>query len=511
MRAKEKLEFNRKEFDYYEQVKKSIDDLHPVRSNKRKTKDYFNNHLFADARYRKMLKSSNSTHDRVRFRHKKDEIDHSIAYRVRQEIKNAVNDDLSFLYAYNIIERDHNPYDEDQKGNTVNLKPETLNSSDEIEKECIRYKEDYPKNNLADFLVDPDNLFYFGAHSEEISRDEEWWLSAFNIAYELFDRVRIKALEPFKVQYMVKNIYYNDVQLEETVVGIVHNLLLNYSYDLSDEQKLKFELLKNQIEDYWDNQYYETDDQQVMEVDSQNLEKVNWKKLTKYFNYQIITNWVTHPAFQSEQQLLILNNIEKKYLIEKQEHPSFYHYDLTCFFTCLRDHFQIKDNITDSTNYPDLQQKSSMRRLSMNQTIAVQRTVIEELKSSIEKLAETATQKNEEIKMIATKHSEEIESLKMIIREQAEEYNTRKGMSMPQFVLFVKYIAYELGKNYRNTPKAHFGRLVERMTGCNSQNIKNEFDIKYDSRRTKNNLRIVAEALTELFPDIANRMLNDIK
>ena len=86
----------------------------------------------------------------------------------------------------------------------------------------------------------------------------------------------------------------------------------------------------------------------------------------------------------------------------------------------------------------------------MNQTIAVQRTVIEELKSSIEKLAETATQKNEEIKMIATKHSEEIESLKMIIREQAEEYNTRKGMSMPQFVLFVKYIAYELGKNYRN-------------------------------------------------------------
>lgn len=138
-------------------------------------------------------------------------------------------------------------------------------------------------------------------------------------------------------------------------------------------------------------------------------------------------------------------------------------------------------------------------------------TVIEELKSSIEKLAETATQKNEEIKMIATKHSEEIESLKMIIREQAEEYNTRKGMSMPQFVLFVKYIAYELGKNYRNTPKAHFGRLVERMTGCNSQNIKNEFDIKYDSRRTKNNLRIVAEALTELFPDIANRMLNDIK
>lgn len=197
-------------------------------------------------------------------------------------------------------------------------------------------------------------MYYFGAHSEEISRDEEWWLSAFNMAYELFDRVRIKALEPFKVQYMVKNIYYNDEKLEETVVGIVHNLLLNYSYDLSNEQKLKFELLKNQVEDYWDNQYYAIDDQQVMEVDSQNLEKVNWKKLTKNFNYQIITNGVSHPGFHLEQQLLILDSIEKDYLIKKQEHPSFYHYDLGCqvyisgsdiLFGAMPDHLTYHDRI----------------------------------------------------------------------------------------------------------------------------------------------------------------------
>lgn len=41
MRAKEKLEFNRKEFDHYEFVRKSIYDLYPLRTDKQKTKDYF--------------------------------------------------------------------------------------------------------------------------------------------------------------------------------------------------------------------------------------------------------------------------------------------------------------------------------------------------------------------------------------------------------------------------------------------------------------------------------------
>ena len=115
MRAKEKLEFNRKEFDYFDHVRKSIYDLYPLRTDKRKTKDYFSKYLYADARYRKKIKTNNGTHETVSFHENKDEVDHLIAYRVRKEIQNAICDDKTFLYAYNIIERDHNPYDEDQK------------------------------------------------------------------------------------------------------------------------------------------------------------------------------------------------------------------------------------------------------------------------------------------------------------------------------------------------------------------------------------------------------------
>ena len=46
---------------------------------------------------------------------------------------------------------------------------------------------------------------------------------------------------------------------------------------------------------------------------------------------------------------------------------------------------------------------------------------------------------------MAINHSEEIKSLKITIREQAEENNRRKGMSMPQLLFLVKYVAYEMG------------------------------------------------------------------
>lgn len=193
-------------------------------------------------------------------------------------MKNAINEDLTFLYAYNIIERDHNPYDGDQKGNTINPKPETLVSSVEIEEECIKYKEDYPKNNLADFLLDADNMNFYLAQCRENPGDDELWLAAFNQAYELFDKIRVKAFAPFNAQYMVKNIYCADELLEQTIVKIVHNLLINYSYDLSHEQKIKFSLLTGKIEEYWDDNYYTIDDKYINDFATLNPDEVDWKK-----------------------------------------------------------------------------------------------------------------------------------------------------------------------------------------------------------------------------------------
>lgn len=201
MRAKEKLEFNRKECDYYEHVKKSINELYPLRTDKRQTKDYICKYHYADARFLKMIKNNNVTHEAVNFCEYDGEIDHRIAYRVRKEMQNAICDDETFIYAYNFIELDQDPCDEIHNGNNLNLKPETLATSRMIENEIVKYKEDYPKTNLADFLLDPDNLALYNQNKYVLLKDDDCWLFAFNKAYEIFDRVRVLFNDPFKAQY----------------------------------------------------------------------------------------------------------------------------------------------------------------------------------------------------------------------------------------------------------------------------------------------------------------------
>jgi len=520
MRAKEKLEFNRKEFDYYVHVKKSIYDLYPLRTNKQKTKDYFNAHLFADARYRKMIKSNNGSHDAIKFRENNDEIDHLIAYRVRKEIQNAICDDKTFLYAYNIIELDHNPYDGDQKGNAVNPKPETLVSSVEIEEESIKYKEDYPKNNLGDYLLDETNFEFYNERFCDFMKDEEWWLFVFNKAYEIFDRLRILAYDPFKAHYLANNIYFGDKQIEDTILDLLLILINNYTYDLTPVQKKKLKMLSISIKQYRDENFLVIDKKKLESISSINLGEVNWMKATKLFNHQLIAQWVTHPHFTHDQQMQILKQIEEKYLNEKQRHPDLFCYDLTECFSRLQQRLMNDDEAKVNPD-PSTPQKEQH---IMKQTITEQNTVIEDLKIYIEQLNEIIRQKDEELRLLAEKHDAEIEkhdteiekhdaeikNMKMILNEQAENYN-RKGLTLAQQVLVFYYLFNELDVNFTNSFKVQWARFLEKVTGKHIQNIRAELNIDFDSKKTKKNLKIVADLFRELLPKISTKIENDSK
>ena len=506
MRAKEKLEFNRKEFDHYEFVRKSIYDLYPLRTDKQKTKDYFSKYLFADARYRKKIKSSNGTHETVRFHENKNEIDYLIAYRVRKEIQNAICDDKTFLYAYNIIECDHNPYDEDQKGKTVKLKPETYTSSVEIEEEIARYKEDYPKNNLGDYLLDEKNFEFYSERFCDFMVDEDWWLFVFNKAYEIFDRLRILAYDPFRAHYLANNIYFGDKQIEETILDLLLILINNYTYDLTPVQMKKFKMLAINISQHRDEHFLTIDKIYLESIPSINLSEVNWIKATKLFNHQLITQWVTHPGFTHDQQLRILKLIEEKYLIERQRHPDLFCYDLTGCFSQLQ---QLLMHDDDANVKPDPPAPAS-KHLTMKQTIEEQNTVIDDLKIYIEQLNEIIRQKNEELRLLAGKHDAEIENLKMILSNHAEDYN-HKGLTLAQMVLVFYYLFNELGVSFANTSKTQWARFLEKVTGKHIQNIRAELNIDFDSKKTKKNLKIIADLFMELFPQISTKIDNDRK
>jgi hypothetical protein len=506
MRAKEKLEFNRREFDYFDHVRKSIYDLYPLRTDKRKTKDYFSKYLYADARYRKKIKTNNGTHETVSFHENKDEVDHLIAYRVRKEIQNAICDDKTFLYAYNIIERDHNPYDEDQKGKTVKLKSETLASSEEIERECACYKEDYPKNNLGDYLLDDTNFEFYNERINDFIVDEEWWLFVFNKSYEIFDRLRVLAYDPFKAHYLANNIYFGDMLMEETILDLLLMLINNYNYDLTPVQKKKLKMLAISIEQYRNEHFLVIENKYLEIIPSLNLNEVKWMKATKQFNHHLITHWVTHPDFTHDQQLQILNLIEDKYLIEKQRHPDLFYYDLSGCFTQLRQRLICDDDNSDNS---DAQATCNppKKHQTMKQTIAEQSTVIDDFKIYIAKLTEIIRQKDEELRLLAVKHDAEIENMKILLNDHTENYN-RKGLTLAQMILVFYYLFNDLGINFVNTAKMQWVRFLAKVTGCHVQTIRNEINIDFESTKTKRNLKIMADLFRELLPKITIKIEN---
>ena len=515
MRAKEMLEFRRKDFNYYEHVHKSIYDLYLLRTDKRKTKKYFNKHLFADARYRKKIKINNGSHESIIFRENKDEIDRSIAYRVRLEIKNAISEDNTFIYAYNIIVRDHNPYDEDHKGNSVKLKPETLASSTEIEKVSASYKEDYPKNNLGDFLLDEVNNNFFYERFHDLKRDEEWWLTLFNRAYELFDRLRVLAYEPFRAHYLANNIYFGDKTMEDNILDLVILFTSNYAYDLSPEQKKKLEMLAGSISEFRDKEFQKIGKNYLDTFPAINLDEVNWIKATRIFNYQVIKQWVTHPDFNHHQQLQILRLIEEKYLTEKQSHPDLFCYDLSGYFSQLRqlltkDEVKINHSDPPEESFIQTEEQTPMNITpaeidSMNMKL---NTTISRLDELIVKINDFVIQKSDEVQLIANKYNAVYENLKIMLEEQAEEY-IRKGMNMPQILLLLIYLLNELGVNFNNSLKVQWARFLEKVTGKHIQNIKTELNIDFESTKTKKNLKIVGDLFRELLPKITAKIEND--
>jgi len=515
MRAKEKLEFNKPEFEFYELVKKSIYDLYPLRTNKRKTEEYCDNHLFADARCREIFKINNCNHESVNFRENDDEIDHLISYRVRKEIQNAICDDKTFIYAYNIIERDHNPYNDVYKSKSLQLKPETLTTSREIEEEISRYKEDYPKSNLSDYLIDEANFKFYNERFLNLSFDDEGWLFIFNKAYEIFDRIRTFASNPSQAHYMANNIYFGDKMLEDAIIDVLLLLIDNYSYDLTPEQVKKFRLLSFFIRKHRDPQTLTIEKKYLDKIHSLNLTKVDWMKATRYFNVHLITHWVTYHDLSLEQQLQILNQIKERYLTEKQRNPDFFCYDLSECFSQLQQLLTSDEpppgcNGSPAPSTNTINPSQPKNQLPMVRMIEHLNTSLDELKEQNARLTRIITQQNEELRLLHEKHDEETRNMMMILSEHEENYNS-KGFTLAQMVLLFYYLFNELGINFDNTPKVKWARFIQKVTGKHIQNIKTELDIEFETSKTQKNLKIMADLFRELLPQITGIIENDSK
>lgn len=135
---------------------------------------------------------------------------------------------------------------------------------------------------------------------------------------------------------------------------------------------------------------------------------------------------------------------------------------------------------------------------------------LDELKEQNALLTQIITQQNEELRVLHEKHDAEIESMKRPLNEHAEIYN-RKGLTLAQQILLFYYLFNELDVNFSNSFKMQWARFLEKVTGKHIQNIRAELNIDFDSKKTKKNLKIVADLFRELLPKISAKIENDSK
>src|SRR5690554_862796 len=238
MRAKEYLEINKSKILYYDIVKSAIDALSLLRNSKIKTREYFNRYLFADARQMSQKED---------FVLREGEVDFEDVKHVRFEIMNAVFNDESFIFAYNIIVMQKNDYHKLLQLNCCKIKEINSETISNIERICSMYKEDYPKQHLCDYLIDSKNEEYARSKNCFFNGDSDWWKEIFDKAYEQFDIIRVKLVNGFDEHSFLNSICTGNEEMDYEVIELVSYLFKNYSYDLDEVQIKKYVLLSESL------------------------------------------------------------------------------------------------------------------------------------------------------------------------------------------------------------------------------------------------------------------------
>src|SRR5690554_4386912 len=477
MRAKENFEVLKAEIYYTNHVKKAVYELHKLRTDKIETITYFNKYLFSDARYRHLRKLSNGCFQEVEFKLRENELDHNIVGQVRNELLSVIYNDDTFIYAYNIIVKGINSYDRFYGIPFCIMKEENANTDANIEDTIKSYKEDYPKSILGDYLLDANNWEFYESMNSKYQKEDDWWLNAFNHAYKIFDVVRIKFFDPSVAQYIIKNVFLSNKELEDLVIQIVKNLFCNYTFHLTDDQKMKYAMICKKISEYEKKSFVKIDSKYLINSEKLSLNKINWLTATKKFNYQIIELWVKSSKFNQEQKFDIIDLIEKRYLKEKEIIPDILIYDLSPFFL-------------------ELKEKVAQNYVAESYEIETYNSVESQYRS-----------KN--LEAIIEEQQEKINELQGIINSFND--NPEKGISMPQRVLITYYLFNELGITFQDYDRTDFADFLKEVSGFNYQNIRNEFSINFESSRVKKNLIRVAKIFETLHPGIAKKMINDSK
>lgn len=102
-----------------------------------------------------------------------------------------------------------------------------------------------------------------------------------------------------------------------------------------------------------------------------------------------------------------------------------------------------------------------------------------------------------------------IQILQQPIEEKTDNKQKENTFTTSQQIFFFHYLLNEIGINFGNSDKSQWIRLIHSFTAKNTQDIKEKLNFNFDDKKTKRDLRIVANHIQELLPQIAIKIKND--
>ena len=154
MRAKEYLELHKESIKHLDKVGRIVAELMPLRLNKQATDEYYNRRLSADIRRRDYLlrtelyEQGNAMQmERPVLEVLDDEVAVEIAAEVREQLFEVIAGDESYGYLYFLLGTEQNAK---HRTNPIDCVPDR----ERIMNAINRYRDDYPKTELDEYLND---------------------------------------------------------------------------------------------------------------------------------------------------------------------------------------------------------------------------------------------------------------------------------------------------------------------------------------------------------------------
>ena len=230
MRAKEYIYLHSGDLKHPDLVGQIIADLLPLRKSKELTDDYAQRRLSADQRRKQYLYLKELYEQGIPIQKEEPQLETfegevpvEISAEVREELFCVIQDDESFGYLYFLLGTEQNAK---RKHNPIDCLPDEQRINDAIS----RYRDDYPKQQLDEYLNDELNYQQYDRITRvgQLEESEQLLLNYFNLTFDIYDQLRLSKHSISTVRNLLRTLNFTDDRQRYWALDYIVRLIDTY-------------------------------------------------------------------------------------------------------------------------------------------------------------------------------------------------------------------------------------------------------------------------------------------